>query len=50
MEELSITLTLNEINLILSGLGNMPYVHVNELIQKIQSQARGQLNVKKENE
>lgn len=44
MEELTLKLTLNEVNLILTGLGNMPYIQVSELIQKIQSQAKEQLN------
>lgn len=43
MHNLEIKLTLAEVNQVLEALGNMPYVQVYELVQKIQSQARGQV-------
>lgn len=44
MEEVTLTLSLNEINTILNGLGNMPFIQVHELILKIQQQAQNQLS------
>jgi hypothetical protein len=46
MDKTDITLQLSaeEINLLLEGLGNMPFVKVYGLIGKIQQQASGQLN------
>ena len=43
MTQIELKLTLEEVNLALEGLGNLPYARVFELVQKIQSQARGQL-------
>jgi hypothetical protein len=43
MEEITLKLNLNEINALLTALGNMPFVQVNELILKIQVQAKEQL-------
>lgn len=43
-EKISIELNLNEVNTILSALGNEQYVSVFELIQKIQQQAQGQVS------
>lgn len=40
---LSLLLTLDEINTILTALGERPYVQVFELVQKIQGQAAGQV-------
>lgn len=44
MKEVNLTLTINELNLVLEALGNQPYIRVYELIGKLQDQARAQLN------
>ncbi len=44
MESINTKLTVNELNLILEALGNMPYYRVHELIHNIHSQAQEQLN------
>jgi hypothetical protein len=36
-------LTINEINIIMQALGNMPYAQVFELVQKIREQAQPQI-------
>ncbi|WP_165500412.1 hypothetical protein [Pedobacter psychroterrae] len=43
MEEITLKLTIIEINTMLGALGNLPYVQVMELIAKIQEQAKEQL-------
>lgn len=43
---LTLHLTLEEVNAILSALGEQPYVKVFQLVQKIQQQASGQLEQK----
>jgi hypothetical protein len=43
MENISLQLSLDEINVILGSLGNQPYVQVFGLVQKIQQQASAQL-------
>ena len=43
MNEIQLTLTLDEINKILASLGDRPYAEVFQLIIKIQQQAEGQL-------
>lgn len=43
MQELTLTLTINEVNQILSALGKLPYSEVSELIKKIHAQANAQL-------
>jgi hypothetical protein len=43
MKEINLTLNIEEINLVLSSLGNLPFIQVHELIGKIQSQASAQL-------
>ncbi len=43
MNDITLTLTLNEINLIMSALGNAPYVQVAELVGKVKAQAQSQL-------
>lgn len=40
---MKLDLTIQEINLILQALGNVPYVQVFELVQKIREQAQLQL-------
>ena len=44
-QEIRLTLTIEEANLILESLGQQPFVKVHQLIAKIQQQASGQLNV-----
>jgi hypothetical protein len=41
--DLKLTLTLDETNLILEALGNLPFARVYTLINAIQAQASGQL-------
>lgn len=48
MNDITLTLTLNEVNLIMSALGNAPYVQVAELISKVKQQAQSQLEKKDE--
>jgi hypothetical protein len=43
-QDISLQLTADEINLVLEGLGSMPFVKVYTLIGKIQHQAAGQIN------
>ena len=43
MTEIKIMLTIDETNLILEALGEMPFVRVHQLIAKIQQQAHNQL-------
>ncbi len=43
MNEITLTLTLDEINLALESLGQLPFVRVHQLIAKIQQQATAQI-------
>lgn len=43
MKQVKLDLTLDETNLILEGLGNMPFIKVHELIGKIHEQASAQV-------
>jgi hypothetical protein len=43
MQELTFTLTIDDANKILEGLGNLPFKDIHELISKIQAQAATQL-------
>jgi hypothetical protein len=43
-QDIGLQLTADEINLLLEGLGTMPFVKVYALIGKIQQQASSQLN------
>lgn len=47
MEQISLNLTLEEVNQILDSLGQRPYVDVFQLIGKIQAQAEAQLQANK---
>ena len=47
MKEINLQLTIDEANLILEALGNLPFVKVYALIGKIQEQAGQQLNAEK---
>lgn len=44
MDKIELDLSLNEINLILQALGEMPYAKVHLLVAKIHQQAEVQLN------
>jgi hypothetical protein len=44
MKDISLTLTIEETNLVLEALGNLPFARVFALIGKIQEQARQQLS------
>lgn len=44
MKEFKLTLNVNDVNLILKALGNLPYNQVNELVSKIHAQAQQQMN------
>ena len=44
MKKLSIKLSVNELNIVLESLGNLPDVRVYELINQLQVQAKEQLN------
>jgi len=44
MKEVNLTLTIDEANLILEGLGHLPFAKVFELVANIQQQASKQLN------
>lgn len=43
MEQISINLTIEEVNLILESLGQRPYLEVFQLIGKIKAQAEAQI-------
>lgn len=43
MQEIKLSLTLDETNLILEGLGDLPFAKVHTLIAKIQQRATAQL-------
>lgn len=43
MQEIELKLTLDETNLVLEGLGNLPYARVYALVARIQAQAGEQL-------
>ena len=43
MEQISINLTLEEVNRILESLGRLPYTEVFQLIHKIKAQAEAQV-------
>ncbi len=47
--ELNLSCTVEEVNLILSALGNLPFIQVHELIAKLQTQATAQLLPAKDN-
>ena len=43
MKELSFVVTLDEANLLLEGLGHLPFAKVYALVEKLQAQAKEQL-------
>ncbi len=48
MQNLTLNLTLDEVNKILEALGNLPFVQVHDLIRTIQEQASAQLKGQQE--
>lgn len=44
MKEITFTLTIDEANLILEGVGSLPFSRVYQLVAKLQKQAGSQLN------
>jgi hypothetical protein len=44
MKEINFTVTIDEANLILEGVGLLPFARVYQLVGKLQEQARRQLN------
>lgn len=44
MRELNLSLTIDEVNLILEAVGNLPFHRVYALVGKVQQQASQQLN------
>ncbi len=46
MPELTLSLTTEETNLVLEGLGNLPFAKVYALVSKIQAQASEQLKAR----
>lgn len=44
IQEIQLKLTVDETNLVLNALGNMPFTQVYQLVNKIQQQASEQLN------
>jgi len=47
MNEIKMSVTVDEANLILEGLGQLPFARVYALVAKLQDQARGQLEAQK---
>ena len=43
MKDFKLTLNLNEVNLVIRALGNLPYNQVNELLAKVHAQAQEQV-------
>ena len=43
MQEIAINVTIDQANLILEGLGKLPFARVYELIAQLQTQAKSQL-------
>jgi hypothetical protein len=43
MKDINLTLKVEDVNLVLTALGNLPFIQVHELIAKIQAQATAQL-------
>ncbi len=50
MKEINLKLKVEDVNLLLSALGNLPFIQVHELIGRIQSIATEQLNTGPVNE
>ncbi len=45
MKDFKLSLNLNEVNMIIKALSNLPYNQVNEIISKIHAQAQEQLSM-----
>ena len=50
MEQITLNLSLEETNQVLEALGQLPYINVYQLINKIQSQAQTQLETQEARE
>jgi len=48
MSDLTITLTLEELNVVMSGLGQLPYAQVSPLVDKIRGQAIPQVQAQQQ--
>jgi hypothetical protein len=46
MQDIQLRLTIDELNLVLEGIGNLPFARVFALVGKIQAQAGEQLQAK----
>lgn len=44
MKEINFTVTIDEANLILEGIGHLPFAKVFQLVNKLQEQARRQID------
>ncbi|GAB2857492.1 hypothetical protein GCM10022221_66360 [Actinocorallia aurea] len=44
-QQITLTLTIPETNLVLDALGQLPYAHVYELVEKVRGQAHGQIGL-----
>jgi hypothetical protein len=44
VDKLNLVLTVDEVNVILEGLGSMPFIKVNNVINSIRNQSIAQLN------
>jgi len=50
MKEINLSLTVDELNLILEAIGQLPFVKVYALVAKVQKQAQEQLSASHEEE
>ncbi|MDJ0510206.1 MAG: hypothetical protein QNJ64_13265 [Crocosphaera sp.] len=50
MEQISLNLTVEEVNQILESLAQLPYIKVCQIINKIQVQAEAQLQAKEQHQ
>ena len=48
MSDLTITLTLDELNVVMQGLGQLPYAQVSPLVDKIRGQAIPQVQAQQQ--
>jgi len=48
MNDIKMSVTVEEANLILEGLGQLPFARVYALVAKLQEQARGQIEAQKQ--
>ena len=50
MQDITLSLAVDEVNLVLEGLGNLPFAKVYELVAKIQGQAAEQIRSRTQTE